>query len=78
MIDSGGKNTDIEIWRGVEEDFYSPSIHVTEQGEIGINVAGTVLVASVEEWHSAGLESFGTKMESKKIEPLDGGGCAVN
>lgn len=40
-----------EIWRKKEGDFYSPSIHVTANGGIGINVGGTVIVRSVEEWH---------------------------
>jgi hypothetical protein len=31
--------------------YYEPSIHVTEQGDIGIAVGGTVFVRSVEEWH---------------------------
>ena len=44
------KNTDREIWRKVPGDFYSPSIHVTEGGGIGINVGGTVIVMPVEEW----------------------------
>ncbi len=46
------KNTDVEIWRKVSDDYYSPSIHITEQG--GINVGGYVLVAPVERWFAAG------------------------
>lgn len=46
----GAKNTDREIWRK-EKDYYSPSIHVTVKGAIGINVGGTVIVKEVEEWH---------------------------
>ena len=45
------KNTDKEIWRRIPKDYCSPSIHVTEQGAIGINVGGYVLVKSVEGWH---------------------------
>jgi hypothetical protein len=51
-------NTDKEIWRRTPDDYYSPSIHVTENGDIGINVHGWVLVASVEKWHEAGIEAF--------------------
>ena len=51
-------NEDVEIWRKIKDDFYSPSIHVTKFGNIGINVGGYVLVASVEEWHKAGVEAF--------------------
>jgi hypothetical protein len=45
------KNTDKEIWREIEGEYYSPSIFVTEQGKIGINVGGNVYVQSVEKWH---------------------------
>src|SRR5258708_33375028 len=31
-------NTDREIWRRIPGDFYSPSIHVTQSGSIGIDV----------------------------------------
>jgi hypothetical protein len=47
-----GKNTDKEIWRKVEGNYYSPSIHVTESGGIGINVGGIVIVKPIEDWHS--------------------------
>ena len=43
-------NTDREVWRR-EDDYYSPSIHVTASGRIGINVNGRVIVMSVENWH---------------------------
>lgn len=45
------ENTDKEIWREIEGEYYSPSIFVTEQGKIGINVGGNVYVQSVEKWH---------------------------
>jgi hypothetical protein len=45
------KNTDKEIWRELDGEYYSPSIFVTEQGKIGINVGGHVWVQSVEAWH---------------------------
>ena len=50
-------NTDREIWRrdGGEacdpDNYYQPSIHVTKEGAIGINVGGYVYVKPVEEWH---------------------------
>ncbi len=47
-------NTDREIWRRVPDDHYSPSIHVTVNGDIGINVGGYVLVLPIEEWHRLG------------------------
>jgi hypothetical protein len=47
-------NTDIELWRKKNDDYFSPTIHVTEFGEIGINVGGHVIVAPIEDWHNAG------------------------
>jgi hypothetical protein len=44
-------NTDKEIWREVGGDYYSPSIHVTVNRQIGINVGGYVFVKDVREWH---------------------------
>lgn len=51
MKRSGAKNTDREIWRKVPGDYYSPSIHVTEGGGIGIDVGGFVIVKPVKWWH---------------------------
>lgn len=53
--DNTAENTDKEIWREKEGDYYSPSIHVTEHGSIGINVFGTVFVKPVKEWHKIAL-----------------------
>ena len=47
-------NTDREIWRRVPGDYYSPSIHVTSGGGIGLNCGGHVIVAPVEAWHECG------------------------
>ena len=52
------KNTDKEIWRQTHEDYYSPSIHVTEQGTIGIKCGGHVIVATVQDWHNWGKEAL--------------------
>ena len=41
-------NTDRELWREREGDYYADSIHVTAQGSIGINCRGTVYVMSGE------------------------------
>ena len=48
------ENTDTEIWRKKAGDFYSPTILVTKQGSIGIDVAGHVIVMPVEKWHALG------------------------
>ena len=51
------KNTDREIWRKVLDDYYSPSIHVTVDGKIGINCHGLVCVMPVEKWHDLNAEN---------------------
>lgn len=48
------ENTDKEIWRKKAGDYYSPSIHVTQGGGIGINCGGHVIVMPVEKWHALG------------------------
>jgi len=68
MSESNGcalKNTDRELWRKNPGDYYSPSIHVTQKGDIGINVGGYVLVASVERWHKA-LKQLEKRWENLK------------
>lgn len=44
-------NTDRELWRERKGDFYADSLHVTEDGGIGMNVGGTVIVMPILEWH---------------------------
>ena len=45
------KNTNMEIWRKVKDDYYAPCIFITKEGAIGINVGGYVKIRPVEEWH---------------------------
>ena len=45
------ENTDRELWREREGDYYSDSIHVTKDGGIGINCGGSVFVKSLRGWH---------------------------
>ena len=49
-------NTDRELYLEPDEtcagDYYSPSIHVTKEGGIGINVGGYVIVKTLREWHA--------------------------
>lgn len=45
------ENTDVELWRERRGDYYSDSMHVTQEGAIGINVGGLVFVKSLKEWH---------------------------
>lgn len=53
-LDGACENTDKEIWRKKEGDYYSPSVHVTKMGGVGINVGGHVIVMPVEKWHALG------------------------
>ena len=46
-------NTDRELWHEKDDDYYAPSIHVTVDGRIGINVGGLVKVKTLREWHGA-------------------------
>lgn len=61
-------NTDRELWRRVEADYFSASIHVTEHGAIGIAVGGLVVVLSVEKWHALGRAA-----QYELAVPADGG-----
>ena len=60
-------NTDKEIWRQKEGDFYSSSIHITQDGQVGINIGGLVYVAPIEDWHKALAK---TQSESYLTEAL--------
>lgn len=62
------KNTDRELWRLDPDDYYSPSIHVTESGGIGIDVGGTVIVRPAEEWHASFTENYLLKQRITSLE----------
>jgi len=51
-------NTEIEIWRKVEGDCFSPSISVAENKNIVINVNDYVMSLPVESWFEAGIKIF--------------------
>ncbi len=50
------RNTDRELWRETEGDFYAPSIRVTESGGIGMSVGGTVIVMPIRDWHALAMQ----------------------
>ena len=52
-VDQTKKNTNRELFRETPDDFYSNSIFVTEHGEIGISVGGSVIVRTLKQWHQA-------------------------
>ena len=63
-------NTDKEIWRKIKDDFYSPSIHITEKGGIGINVGGRVIVLPVEKWHELADRITAEENQLQNKEPI--------
>jgi hypothetical protein len=60
------ENTDKEIWREVPEDPYTPSIHVTADGKIGMSLGGTVIVRDIRYWHRLASEEFGKTVPIKE------------
>ena len=63
------QNNDKELWREKEDDCYSPSIFVTEDGGIGINVGGSVIVKSVRSWHNLATKyQQGLNLRAKGLE----------
>ena len=64
-------NTDKEIWRKIPDDYYSPSIHVTKDGAVGINVGGRVIVASVEKWFDSLLAALEPKPKFPSVSMGD-------
>lgn len=64
MTDTKGgqcENTDRELWREREGDFYADSIHVTQEGWIGMNVGGLVIAMPVKEWHRLACKATGRR-----------------
>jgi len=61
------QNTDKEIWREREGDYYADSIFVTERGMIGINCGGSCIVMPVREWHKI---AGGDRMNLQQAQEL--------
>jgi hypothetical protein len=53
---NAASNTDKELWRYDTEDEWSDSIHVTENGGIGINCGGHVIVLPIRAWHELAVK----------------------
>ena len=67
--DMSAQNTDREIWRETEGDYYSPSIHVTPGHGIGMNVGGYVIVMPIDKWHALAMQAFGPIPDATLKEP---------
>ncbi len=49
------ENKDRLLWKqGQEDDITANTIHVTDQGGIGIQCGGHAIVAPLKSWHEAG------------------------
>lgn len=66
MTGQAAANTDREVWREKPGDFYSPSIHVTQEGGIGIHVHGTVFVMDIRDWHRLAASTY--EIDMKKLQ----------
>lgn len=64
-------NTDEELWRETEGDYYADSIHATQDGGIGINVGGLVYVRTLSQWHELATYSGATR-NPMSTAPKDG------
>lgn len=60
------RNTDRELWREREGDYYSPALFVTEGGGIGIDVGGNVVVRPIREWHKLSASELAWKILYKQ------------
>lgn len=64
-------NTDREIWREREGDFYADSLFVTAGGGIGINCGGAVIVKPVREWFHAARKAAWLKTGLEQVARAD-------
>lgn len=72
MSDKAYTNTDRELWRRPGDgdgagSYYEPSVHVTDDDLIGINVGGLVFVKPVEEWHALAHMLDTSERESDRL-----------
>lgn len=70
MSENAYVNTDRELWREIKGDYYSPSIHVTADGLIGLNVGGMVIVQDVRKWHKLAEDEYCEIKETPDIHDL--------
>lgn len=60
------ENTDRELWREREGDYYSPRLFVAEDGGIGIDVGGNVAVKPIREWHKLAASELAWRIMYKQ------------
>ena len=86
-IDQCAENTDREIYRGPNDgcgDFYADSLHITQEGALGIDCGGYVVVKPIRTWHglakahAAALEELARLRARLEIDfATDGNGKRV-
>ena len=69
-VTQAAENTDREIWREREGDYYADSIHVTQQGRIGINCGGHVIQMPVRDWHRLASTTAQSEAVQKLVEAV--------
>lgn len=57
VVEQANENTDREIWREREGDYYSDAVFITAKNDLGINVGGTVFVHSLRKWQELAVEN---------------------
>jgi hypothetical protein len=65
------QNTDRELWREREGDYYADSIHVTDGGGIGIDCGGFVIVKPLRKWHELAKKELSGGEASGLYPPKD-------
>jgi len=58
MNEQGCQNSDRELFREIEGDYYSDKIFVTKEGGIGINCGGSVIISPIRNWFQAMKDSI--------------------
>lgn len=59
VSDTQALNTDRELWREREGDYYADSLFVTVGGGVGMNVGGHVIVKPLRDWFELARQPIG-------------------
>lgn len=73
------KNTDRELWRGPDNgagSYYADSVFITEEGSIGMNVGGHVIVKPIRDWFHLASRGAGWRYDKERrtLVPPSGDG----
>ena len=72
MSDKPQQNTDRQLWQETPDDYYSPSIHVTAQGAISIQVGGLAYSMGIRDWYALAVARLGKPVPQaiQKVKPI--------